>query len=191
MAGQEKKIIYFSESGPANTEDVISAVKERCGELGIKHVVVASNSGGTALKFHEALKDDGVSVVCVTPHAGFSGGDEVELDPEIESKLRGAGVRIVMCSHALSGVCRSISGKFGGTTPVEIIANTLRRFSQGVKVAVEVSVMAADAGAVPTTEDIIAVGGSGSGCDAALVLKAAHMNNFFDMKIREIIAMPR
>jgi hypothetical protein len=68
----------------------------------------------------------------------------------------------------------------------------LRRFGgDGIKVAVEVAVMAADAGLVPTDREIIAVGGSGGGADAAIVLKAAHMNNFFDLEIREIIAKPR
>ena len=75
---------------------------------------------------------------------------------------------------------------------MEIIAHTLRLFGgEGIKVAVEVSVMAADAGLIPTNREIIAVGGSGAGADSAIVLKAAHMNNFFDLEIREIIAKPR
>ena len=87
-------------------------------------------------------------------------------------------------------VSRSFSKKFGGITPAEIVANTLRFMGQGVKVAVEISIMAADAGAITTDKDIIAVGGSGKGADAALVLKASHMNNFLDLKIREVIAKP-
>jgi hypothetical protein len=50
--------------------------------------------------------------------------------------------------------------------------------------------MAADAGAL-TGNDIISIGGSGHGADAALVLKPAHQNNFFDMRIREVICKPR
>lgn len=69
-------------------------------------------------------------------------------------------------------------------------ADTLRLFGQGIKVAVEVAVMAADAG-VLSGGDIISIGGSGHGADAALVLKPAHQNNFFDMRIREIICKPR
>jgi len=51
--------------------------------------------------------------------------------------------------------------------------------------------MAADAGEVPTDREIIAVGGTGKGADTAVVLKPAHMNNFFDLEIREILAKPR
>lgn len=66
------------------------------------------------------------------------------------------------------------------------MADTLRLFGQGTKVAVEVTVMAADGGAL-AGNDIIAIGGSGHGADTALVLKPAHQNNFFDLRIREII----
>ncbi len=186
-----KEIIYFDRPGPANTDKVIEAVKQRRKELGINYVVVASNSGETALKFWDALKDADMKLVAVTEHAGFSGGDKTDITPEKRKELEGKGIDVLMASHILSGVGRSISNKFGGISHVEIIAYTLRRLSQGIKVTVEISIMAADAGLIPTDVEIIAVGGSGKGADAAAVIKPAHMNNFFDMEIREIIAMPR
>jgi hypothetical protein len=51
--------------------------------------------------------------------------------------------------------------------------------------------MAADGGLLPTDSEIIAIGGTGTGVDTAIVLKATHQGNFFDMRIHEIIAMPR
>jgi hypothetical protein len=80
-----------------------------------------------------------------------------------------------------------------GTARVDITppAGHIVRSGEGIKVAVEIAVMAADAGLVPTDQEIIAVGGTGGGADSAIVLKAAHMNNFFDLEIREIIAKPR
>jgi hypothetical protein len=190
MATQE--IVYFDHPGPANTEAVVAAVARRRAELGIEHVVVASCSGATALKFAAALRGTGAKVICVTEHAGFFGGDEPCLSAERRRELEAMGVPILVCTHALSGVGRSITSKFGGVTPVELIAHTLRRFGgEGVKVAVEVAVMAADAGLVPTDRELIAVGGTESGADTALVLRAAHMNTFFDLEVREILAKPR
>jgi hypothetical protein len=186
-----KDIIYFEQPGPRNTDSVAEVVKKRCEELGIGHVVVASNTGETALRFWNVLKDTKVKLVAVTEHAGFSGGDKVFLTPEKRKELEEKGVDVLMASHILSGVGRSISNKFGGISHVEIIAHTLRRIGQGIKVAVEVSIMAADAALISTDAEIIAVGGSGKGADAAAVIKPAHMNNFFDLEIREIIAMPR
>ncbi len=187
-----KKIVYFDRRGRENTTAVIEAVKARCAELRIEHVVVASDSGETALRLWKVLQGTGVTLICVPEHAGYVGGDEPSIAPEKKKELEEKGIQVLICAHALSGVDRSVTKKFGGITPVEIIAHTLRRFGgDGIKVAVEIAVMAADAGLIPTDREIIAVGGSGGGSDAAIVLKAAHMNNFFDLEIREIIAKPR
>ncbi len=188
---KKQNAYYFEKPGLENTEKVIDAVRERCAEGDIQAVVLASSTGDTAQKFIEALSDEKVPVVCVTYHSGFHGGDTIDLDDTMRNKLESEGMTVVRSTHALSGVSRAISTKFGGITPVEIIANTLRLMGQGMKVAVEISVMAADAGAVTTDKDIIAVGGSGKGADTAVVLHPAHMNNFFDLKIREILAKPR
>ena len=186
------KIVYFDRAGQGNTAAVVEVVKARCDKLGITHVVVASDSGETALRFWEALRETGVSLISVPEHAGYAGGDEASITPEKKKELEEKGVHVLICAHALSGVGRSITKKFGGITPTEIIAHTLRRFGgDGIKVAVEIAVMAADAGLIPTNREIIAVGGSGGGADVAIVLKAAHMSNFFDLEIREILAKPR
>ena len=187
-----RETVYFDQPGRKNTEDVAQAVRARCQELGVKHVVLASSSGKTALAFHEALQGLDVALVAVASHAGFRGGDKPSMEPEPRKELEAKGIAVLVCSHILSGVERSISSKFGGRSQVEIIAQTLKMFgTEGIKVTVEVAVMAADAGLVPTDREIIAVGGSGGGADTAVVMRAAHMNNFFDLEIREIIAKPR
>jgi uncharacterized protein len=185
-----KETIYFEQPGPDNTDETIAAAVQRAGELGIRTLVVASTSGDTAQKLRAAVGDRAMRVVCVTYHAGFRQGDDT-MPEERREQLRDQGIEIVIASHALSGVERSINNKFGTIGPVEIIAHAFRCFGQGIKVAIEVAVMAADAACAPTTEDIIALGGSGKGCDAALVVKAAHQNNFFDLRVREVIAMVR
>jgi hypothetical protein len=108
----------------------------------------------------------------------------------VRSDLAGRGLTIVTGSHALSGIERSVAARYSGVYPVILIADTLKLFGQGTKVAVEVAVMAADAGAL-SGRDIIAIGGTGRGADTALVLKPTHQNNFFDLRIREIICKPR
>ena len=187
-----KQILYFDRPGPRNTQEVIHAVKKRVEELQIEYVVVASGSGETGMKLWEALQNAGCTLISVTIHAGFHGKDDIILKEEKKKEMESKGIKTLIASHALSGVERSISKKFGGVSHVEIIAYTLRQFGgEGIKVAVEVSIMAADAGLVPTDKEIIAVGGTGGGADTAIVLRAAHMNNFFDLEIREIIAKSR
>ncbi len=169
---------------------VVEAALNRQALGGIRHIVVATSTGETGVRFLEALADRDVKLVCVSHHAGFRGGDALDLLPEHAAALRAAGVPIFIGSHALSGVGRSISAQFGGATPVELIAHTLRLFGQGMKVCVEIAVMAADAGLIPTDRDVICVGGAGSGADTAVVLRPAHMNRFFDLRIREVLCKP-
>ena len=79
---KEGKIIYFDRPGGQNTSAVVEAVRGRGPELGIGHVVVASDSGETALKLWEALRGSGVKIVSVAEHAGYAGGDEPSIGPE-------------------------------------------------------------------------------------------------------------
>ena len=178
------------DSGGDHTETVLAAVNERLAVGDICHVVVATTSGRTGARFAEALGGTDARVVCVTHHIGFKGGDESQFEPEHEETIRTAGGKVLTTSHALSGVGRSISKRFGSVTPVEMIAHTLRLFGQGTKVCVEIAVMAADAGMIPTDRDVICVGGTGRGVDTAVVLRPAHANAFFDLRIRETLCRP-
>ncbi|MFA6110161.1 MAG: pyruvate kinase alpha/beta domain-containing protein [Candidatus Latescibacterota bacterium] len=186
------EILYFDRPGRRNTGAVAAAVAHRAAELKIEQVVVASNTGATALAVHKALRKVPIEVVAVAEHAGFHGGDKITMTAAQRQELERLGIKVFVGAHALSGVARSITNRFGGVSHVEIIAHTLRQFGgEGIKVAVEVAVMAADAGLIPTDREVIAVGGTAAGADAAIVVRSAHMNNFFDLEIREIIAKPR
>lgn len=187
----EKSITYFENPGAENTDAVIELVRQRLEGSDIKYLAVASSTGASALKLNEALKDLDVTIVNCSHHVGFREPNKAQISAEVKAELEKEGIVTFIGSHALSGVGKSISKKFGGVTPVEIIAAVYRTFSQGIKVCAEISIMLADAGLVPVGEEIIAIGGTGSGLDTAAVLTPANMTNVFDMKFHEIIAMPR
>ncbi|MDR2545561.1 MAG: hypothetical protein LBD03_08550 [Methanobrevibacter sp.] len=185
----EKSITYFENPGKTNTDELINLVKNRLEESKIKYVAIASASGESALKLAHTLKN--VTIINVTHHSGFKGPNVLDISDDMRRKLEDKGVITYVGSHALSGVGRGISNKFGGITPVEIIAATLRMLSQGIKVCVEISVMLSDAGIIPVGEEILAIGGTGKGVDTGVILSSANSANIFDLKIHEIIAMPR
>lgn len=180
----------FEATEKDTTPDVIDCVLRRLERGDVHHVVVATSSGVTGSRFSEALAGEDVELVCVTHHAGFRSGDLLDLDPEHASELREAKVPVLLATHSLSGVGRAISTKFGGVTPVEMVAHTLRLFGQGMKVCVEIAVMAADAGLIPTDRDVICVGGTGHGADTAVVLRPAHASTLFELRVREILCKP-
>ncbi len=180
--------MYFDRPGKDNTDQVLKLASKRGKELGIDEVVVACTTGFTAFRALELLQ--GFSLTVVTYHCGFNEPFKSEMTDDVKKDLQRKGIKVVTGSHALSGLERSIAKRHSGAYPVLIIADTLRLFGQGTKVAVEVAIMAADAGAL-SGNDMISIGGSGRGADVALVIKPAHQNNLFELKIREVICKPR
>lgn len=128
--------------------------------------------------------------VCITHHSGFREPGSQELSPSIEKKLNALGVPVLRTTHLLAGIDRALRQEFGGIGPAEIVAHTYRTLGEGFKVAVEIAVMALDAGLIPYGKDIISIGGTGSGADTAIVIRPAHSHHFFDTKIKQIICKP-
>jgi uncharacterized protein len=186
---EEAMCRYFKKSGKGYTKDVLEAAGRRARERGIETVLVPSVSGNTALAAAEALGGD-VRLIAVTHVTGFEGPNVQEMGTGIRKRLESAGVRILTGQHAFGGVGRAVRNKLGTYQVDEIMAWTLRTFGQGTKVAVEIALMAADAGLVRTDEDVISMGGTGKGVDTALVIRPANSSHFFDLKVREVICKP-
>jgi hypothetical protein len=178
----------FNAPGKNNTEQTLEFAHERGKKLGLNEVVVASTKGDTAHKALELFK--GFTVTVVTYHCGFKEPFKSIMKISVRKDLEKKGASVVSATHALSGVERSVAKKHSGIYPALLIADTLRLFGQGTKVAVEVAIMAADAGTL-TGNDIVSIGGSGRGADSALIIKPANQSDLFDMRIREIICKPR
>ena len=187
----KQQITYFPEPGKANTDEVLKLSAQRAQELNIGHIVVATTTGETALKAAEVMKDQDVKIIGVTLHAGTW---EKYGSPHHDKVKRAEemGATFLTCTHALMGnLSTGIMSKFGGISWSDLIAHTYYTFSQGTKVAVEIAVMAADAALIPIDKDVIAIAGSDTGADTALVIQPAYSTDFFSLKVREIIAKPR
>lgn len=184
----EYQTVYFDKAGFENTNAALGVVKEWADRLDLSDIVVATTTGATGLKAVELLRKHRVLVV--THAAGFLKENETELLPENRAKIEALGSRILTCQHALGGVNRAVRYKFNTIEIDELIANTLRIFSQGAKVAVEIVLMAADAGLLRTDRDVIAIGGTDSGADTVLVIRPANTFRFFDLRVRGVLCKP-
>lgn len=180
---------YFRETGPVNTKAVLEAVSLRAKERAIGKVIVATCSGKTALEALEVL-DPAIKIIAVTHATGLRKPNFQELSDEARHEIESRGGIVLTCQHAFSGVGRGIKNKLATSQVDEIIACTLRIFGQGTKVAVEICLMAADAGLVRTDEEVISIGGTGKGADTALLLQPANSFNFFDLKVKELLCKP-
>lgn len=180
---------YFNKPGGKNTKAVLEAVSRRAKELSIRKILIATCSGRTAFEALKILGKD-VRIIAVTHVTGYVKPDFQELSEQDRQELESHGITVLTCQHAFGGVGRAVRNTLSTYQIDEIMAYTLRVFGQGVKVAIELALMAADAGLVRTDEDIISVGGTARGADAALVLRPSNSSRFFDLKVKEVICKP-
>ena len=182
---------YFDKGGPENTDETLRIAFERAQALGIQQVVVASSHGSTARKAHSLFGPAGIQVIAVSLCHGWESVGWCMAE-ETKAELMALGVRVVTGIHALGdGVGSAFTDKHGGRAPEEIVRDTLYRFSQGMKVAVEDLLMAADAGLLQMDREVISIAGTSQGADTAIVCKPAFPRTFLDLEIREILAKPR
>ena len=185
----ESKTVYFDRPGPENTDAVLGLARQRAGELGIKTVLVASTKGDTAVRAVDAFPD--LKVIIVTHSTGFRAPDTQEFTEENRALVESKGGTVFTATHLFAGLSRAVRTKFQTYIIGDIVASTLRVLGEGMKVVCEIAVMAADAGLVRTDEEVISIGGTGHGADTAVVLTPMNSQNFFDLRVKEILCKPR
>ena len=183
----EKSILYFEKSGKANTDDTLTIARSRAEQLGIRQIVVASTHGYTARRAKDVFDGLNVEIIAVSINASFD--DEGWTMSEAEGDaLRKIGIQVLTSVHTLGD---DVNVAFGVTAPNVIVRETLYTFCQGMKVAIEIALMAADAGLLDMKQELISVAGTDSGADTAIVLHPAYSRQFKKLRIREILSKPR
>ncbi|MFA5309067.1 MAG: hypothetical protein WC370_06225 [Dehalococcoidales bacterium] len=177
----EEKITYFDQPGIENTEAALKLAIERAKARGIKKMVVASTRGGVAKQAAGMLSGSAIKMVVVPHQFGFMG---MNFPPELVTELEKQG-------HAVHfGTMLFHTDRLYGVDTPTVMANLLRTFCQGMKVCVEILMMAVDGGKVDVGEQVVVVTGSGRGADTAVVAIAAASTHLADLHITEIICKP-
>lgn len=189
MANITTKTVYFEQPGPQNTEQTLKLAKERAQTLGIKNIIVASTTGETGAKASQIFKNYNLTVV--THVTGFTKPNTQQLTPQNRTLIENNGANILTTAHAFGTLGRAVKNKFNTIQTDGIISAVLRLFCQGTKVCCEIACMTADAGLIKTGEETIAIGGTRTGADTAVVLKPSNTHAFFDLIINEVICKPR
>ncbi len=178
----------FERPGYKNTQALLDVVEKGVEEYGVDEVVVASTYGDTGLAAASLLCPRGIKVVVVTHNAGFKEPGTLEMKEETRREIEALGAKVYTGTMPFRNIGTAIREK-QGYSQQDLIANTLRLFGQGLKVCVEVVMMASDAGLI-STGDVIAVAGTGRGADTAALIAPMPSNRLFDLKIRTILAKP-
>jgi hypothetical protein len=182
---EKKWIVYFQKPGLVNTEMTLDLARKRANELGIRVVIVTSTHGLTAKKALDKFKNTDLQLIVV-------GTDLKVFSEDILRSLKYEGIPVIF------------AGEVEYTYP-ELMRNALKKMSEGMKVCLEVGMVAADQGLIREGEEVIAIAGTssrgfenGGGADTAIVLKARSSKTFTNIPVKaerrevlEIICKPR
>ena len=181
--------ILFESPGEVNTDRTLALAFKYALKLPSKTVLVPSSRGVVARKAVE-MKPDGVRLIVFTHHVGYYHDDEDEFETGLRDWLKSRGIEVVTMTHAFAGIDRGMRKIFKGIYPTEIFALALRTFGEGTKVAIEIAVMAADAGLVSTKDVVVSLGGTARGVDTAIIIKPSHTRNIWQVRPIHFICKP-
>jgi len=195
--GAARSTFYFHHRGEINTQKALELARERALELGIERMVVASETGRSALKALKVLEDTEIRLVVVTHYPEHTWGPKGEIPiglgrPEyqhVKRYLAEHGTVVVQGTRPFAGVARALGWE--AAVPATFVDKTLELFSSGTKIAVEAALMATDAGAVEAGETVVTLGGTFKGLDTALVVRTTYSGKVFsEFEVLEFIAKP-
>ncbi|MFB6085801.1 MAG: hypothetical protein ABEJ84_03175 [Halodesulfurarchaeum sp.] len=171
------------------TESVLKRAQEYAVEQEISTVVVASTSGETGAKAASLFDATERDVVVVGHATGYRDPNEQEIQEPYREEIERAGGSVFVGPMVFSNVGSALRDK-DGFSAHEVVADVLRLFGQGTKVALEIVLMGCDAGVVPANERVLAVAGTGSGADTVLTVQSANSRDLFDARILEVVGKP-
>jgi hypothetical protein len=193
MVDLNLEVTYFEKGGPQNTDRALEIAKKYVNQFSIKDIIVASTTGMVAEKASAIFNPNEYNLIIIT-HAYYfvSGNLRQEFPEEKMEKFRKRGLIFHSGTHAMSGIERGLRIKKEAWIFVDMLAKILGwHFSQGVKVCIEITSTACDAGLIPDLDrDVIVIGGTGRGADTVCLIKPAPTSDFKNLRVKAILAKP-
>jgi len=198
--GELKNTFYFNVCGQINTEKTLELSIQRAHELKIKKLVIASETGISAIKAVDMLRNSEIKLIVVTSAANTKientiiGNLKIGIpDKKIWDYLEKNDAKIVRATDPLYNIGAALE-HHGVPTLATLIRFCLKMVSSGTAVCISAALMATDNGLLKEGEEVVAAAGSWVGLDTALVVTATNSVNLLKtgaMQIREIICKPR
>lgn len=185
-----REVWYFEKAGPENTQACLELLEKAVAE-GYGQVVVASTTGASGVQAARRLAGKGVNLAVVGHSVGFKGPNIDEFLEEHYQEITSLGGKVLKATILTHSLESSIAEQFKGSAPTLLIANTLRRLGQGLKVCCEIVMEATDAGLIPEGAEVVASGGTARGWDTVTIIRAAASKRFLNLSVLEIWAKPR
>ncbi|WP_455364031.1 hypothetical protein [[Eubacterium] cellulosolvens] len=184
----------FKNAGKQNTDRCLEVAKKNADMLGVKTIVIASTTGFTAkLACEKYFPPREYKVIIVTHNAYFKEGLAHEMPEGQRKDLISNGAIVVTGTLAFSGVQSSLEKTHGHWEFSNLFAKTIRTIMwDGVKVCMEIVMMAADAGEIDLVneKEVISIAGTGQGADTCCLITPNTTRRFLDLRLKAILCKP-
>ena len=190
--------------------DIMPAARARAAGLGVRSVVVATNSGASVSAAQEAFGPGYRFFAVGNPASAYDRGLclHTGISDETRRALQAKGITVITRDQSLfqadqrtdmgpslhDAAVRAYADRFhGGKVPpqggcdiVAMVGHILAEFfGDGPKVCLEIALMAADSGQLPLDEDCMAIATPKLGfAHAAMILRPARTQDLFSMRLR-------
>jgi len=190
--------------------DILPAAKARAERLGVRNVVVATNSGASVLAAQKAFGPGYRFFAVGNPASARERGLclHTGISEETKAALEAKGITVVLADQSLfqadertemgpplrAAAVQAYANRFhrgrlppqGAEDVVSVISHVLAEFlGDGPKVCLEIALMAADSGRLPLDEDCMAIAAPKLGfAHAAMTLRPARTRDLFSMRLR-------
>jgi uncharacterized protein len=160
--------------------------------LGIKEIVISSTWGNTISEAVKIFDPTEYNLICVIHNYGFNDQEEQEFAGELRNELTEKGVKFVVGTLPFSGISSTLFRVFQQLDDIGLFARLLRIvIGDGVKVTIEIVVMATDAGLIKQNQEVIAIAGSATGADTCCLIRSASSRFLETLRVEAILAKPK
>jgi hypothetical protein len=181
----------FETPGKKNTDATLKIAVKNAELLKIRTIIIASTTGTTIQAALEYFNPSIYRIICVTHNYYFRDTVRQEFPEELRESLEKQGVRVVSTTLAFSGVGSALLRKFQYFDGSALFSKLLREtMGQGLKVGMEMALMAVDNGHVETGEDVLTISGTGRGADTCCWITGASSRYFDKLRVKAIFAKP-
>jgi len=188
---QELKFKIFDSPGKENTKETLELAKINADLLNIKKIVIASTGGYTINQAISIFDPSIYKLIVVTHNYGFREGLEQEFPEKLRDELEKQGIKVITGVLAFSGVGSALLRKYQQYDTTAMFSRLIRTIMcQGIKVVMEIVLMACDAGAVDVGEDVISIAGTGRGADTCCLINSTSTRLFEKLHVKAILAKP-
>ncbi|MCF2140078.1 MAG: hypothetical protein K9W44_08495 [Candidatus Lokiarchaeota archaeon] len=182
----------FNTKGEINLIPTLQNAYQNAVALNISTVLIASTTGMTISKAVEIFPLSDFKLICVTHNFGFSEKENQAFPTELKKELKEKGIQFITGTLAFSGVSSALIRKYQHYDSTAIFSRLIRTIiGDGVKVAMEMALMAVDAGLVKMGQEIITVSGTGHGADTCCWIKSASSRMIDSLRVNAIFAKPK